>query len=436
MDLSCCDGDDPMDVDIKEEPMPFPHVVDGKMETWLLDINKQDKTTLKDWCRGFGLHYSGNKKALKNELRKFSRNQAAWDRILPGARRMHRGPRIGSKRTSKKLSVSLAENLFPGQQQQAVPCALAIAMLPTQAAQLAALQVINGKGDLDWVRTHQADNILKRFPHMDKPARDAYRAQAAGQHNTSALNDTINSGFDEIKAIIKGPYQHLLPILLASTSTPPRYSATSTTSELEPPENVQEESQASEAMTTSLPEARTLTLGNSTALTFTPDDVPFPPAPTFADDLPRLNRMWDDTSTDWDGQSALHIKDIPIAIVYWPFVYASSKVDGPWKSRQWNVLKSRHSEWKYIVQRWREGSEADFWKEFSDSTGTRMNYTAIITRLKTLRVEENDQLTEQAKEEYGDHFASTFVYKKNGKVHVMCKPADIARMYRKLQGLT
>ncbi|KAF8812058.1 hypothetical protein BYT27DRAFT_7088197 [Phlegmacium glaucopus] len=143
--------------------------------------------------------------------------------------------------------------------------------------------------------------------------------------------------------------------------------------------------------------------------------------------------MWDDTSTNWDGQSALHIKDVPIAIVYWPFVYASSKVDGPWKSRQWNVLKSRHSEWKYIVQRWREGSEANFWKEFSDSTGTRMNYTAIINRLKALRVEENSRLTEQAKKEYGDSFASTFVYRKNGQVHVMCKPADIARMYQKLQ---
>ncbi|KAF8812084.1 hypothetical protein BYT27DRAFT_7133573 [Phlegmacium glaucopus] len=423
---SCCD---PMDVDIKEEPMPFPHVVDGKMETWLLDINKQDKTTLKDWCRGFGLHYSGNKKALKNELRTFSRNQAAWDRILPGARRTHRGPRIGSKKSSKKPSASLAESLSPIQQ-QAVPHAPA--MLPTQAVQLAASQVVNGKADLDW-----ANNISKRFPHMDKPARDAYRAQAAGQHvNTSVLNDSINSGFDEIKAIINGPYQYVLPMLLASTSTPPRYSSAASTTFVEPqpesespPEDIQEGSQ----LMTISEACRTLTLGNSTTLTFTPDDVPFPPAPTFADDLPRLNRMWDDTSTNWDGQSALHIKDVPIAIVYWPFVYASSKVDGPWKSRQWNVLKSRHSEWKYIVQRWREGSEADFWKDFSDSTGTRMNYTAIINRLKALRVEENNRIAEQAKKEYGDCFASMFVYRKNGKVHVMCKPADIARMYQKLR---
>jgi hypothetical protein len=88
---------------------------------------------------------------------------------------------------------------------------------------------------------------------------------------------------------------------------------------------------------------------------------------------------------------------------------------------------------QYIVERWREGSEADFWQEFSDSTGTRVNYTAIVNRLKELRVEENGQLAEQAKKEYGDRFASMFVYRKHGQVHVMSKSADIARMYQKLR---
>jgi hypothetical protein len=168
------------------------------------------------------------------------------------------------------------------------------------------------------------------------------------------LNDSIN----EIKAIIKAPYQGLLPPTLASntprplqpssrasalcistsspasaaTSTLLQYSADGTS------QNIQEEIPSHEA--------RTLKLGNNTIISFTPDDVPLPPAPTFAHDLPRLNRMWDDTSTYWDGQSALRIKGIPIAIIYWPIIYASSKVDGPWKSGHWNILKSRHSEWK------------------------------------------------------------------------------------------
>ena len=38
MDL--CSNGEPMDVDKEEEeePMPFPHVVDGKMETQILDM--------------------------------------------------------------------------------------------------------------------------------------------------------------------------------------------------------------------------------------------------------------------------------------------------------------------------------------------------------------------------------------------------------------
>lgn len=62
-----------------------------------------------------------------------------------------------------------------------------------------------------------------------------------------------------------------------------------------------------------------------------------------------------------------------------------------------------------------------------------MNYTAIINNLKVWRAEENGRLAQQAKKEYGDQFASTFFYRKNGQVHVMCKSADIARMYQKLR---
>jgi hypothetical protein len=147
--------------------------------------SKQDKATLKDWCRGFGLHHSGNKTALKNELRVFSRNQTAWDRyvlmpffhsslflslylkfihtlfgsLLPGARRTHRGPRIGSKKkVSKKASTHLAaNNLFPSQR-AAIPHAPAT--LPTQAAQLAASQVVDDEADLNWVSTSKYDFIL------------------------------------------------------------------------------------------------------------------------------------------------------------------------------------------------------------------------------------------------------------------------------------
>jgi hypothetical protein len=93
-------------------------------------------------------------------------------------------------------------------------------------------------------------------------------------------------------------------------------------------------------------EAHTLKLRNSTIISFTPDDVPLPPAPTFTHYL-----------------STLHINGIPITIIYWVIIYASSKVDGPWKSGHWNILKSHHSEWKVCC---------------------RMNYKVIVNRLKEL----------------------------------------------------
>jgi len=55
--------------------------------------------------------------------------------------------------------------------------------------------------------------------------------------------------------------------------------------------------------------------------------------------------MWDDTSIHWGGDSALHIKGVPVAIVYWNEVYGSTK-SGPWKSKQWKGAKGAYNEWK------------------------------------------------------------------------------------------
>jgi hypothetical protein len=80
-------------------------------------------------------------------------------------------------------------------------------------------------------------------------------------------------------------------------------------------------------------------------LVFTEDDVPAPPALSFADDLPALNRMWDDTSTFWDHHSSLVIKGYPIALVYWKEVY-TSKIGKSWKPHQWKGTKGKWFEWK------------------------------------------------------------------------------------------
>lgn len=52
---------------------------------------------------------------------------------------------------------------------------------------------------------------------------------------------------------------------------------------------------------------RTLKLANDLSITFSEDEVPDPPAVGFANNIPALNRMWDDTSPAWDGHSDLVI---------------------------------------------------------------------------------------------------------------------------------
>lgn len=90
---------------------------------------------------------------------------------------------------------------------------------------------------------------------------------------------------------------------------------------------------------------RTIVLGHGQCVEFTAHDVGPPPAVSFANDLPQLNRMWDDTSKHWDGHSVLTIKGTPIPIVYWKEVYARSK-SGVWKPGHWKQVKGRWSEWK------------------------------------------------------------------------------------------
>ena len=85
---------------------------------------------------------------------------------------------------------------------------------------------------------------------------------------------------------------------------------------------------------------RRLILGDGTCLVFTEADVPDPPTTTFADNIPRLNRMWDDTSTYWNRESVLVIHGHPIPIIHWPDVYKR------WRRGDWDTIKSNYVDWK------------------------------------------------------------------------------------------
>jgi hypothetical protein len=180
-------------------------------------------------------------------------------------------------------------------------------------------------------------------------------------------------------------------------------------------------------------------------LEFTEEDIPIPPAVSFAENLALLNQMWDDAPPHWQRNSVLIIRGVPVPIVYWKTIY--SRLHGEWKG-----LKSNWSLWKVssspfvifapdsyrfqmIVTRWRLSTEANFWKEFSDDNGNRMTYTGVVKTLKANRVKQDEEIAACAKKEYGTQFSEIFVYRKNGALHVKTKPSEIAKQYRSLQNL-
>jgi hypothetical protein len=85
-----------------------------------------------------------------------------------------------------------------------------------------------------------------------------------------------------------------------------------------------------------------LILGDWTTIWFSESETPDPPAVSFAHDIPRLNGMWDDTTSHWGGSSVLVIQGRPIAITYWCNIYSYAKS----KKNQWKGMKAKWFEWK------------------------------------------------------------------------------------------
>jgi hypothetical protein len=85
-----------------------------------------------------------------------------------------------------------------------------------------------------------------------------------------------------------------------------------------------------------------------------------------------------------------------------------------------------------VVERYREGTREEFWAEFQDAKGRYLSFTAIVSRLKGERVEENERVAKRARREYGDAFASVFCYRKGSRHFTIRDPTRIANKYRML----
>lgn len=106
---------------------------------------------------------------------------------------------------------------------------------------------------------------------------------------------------------------------------------------------------------------RTLKLANDLTIRYTDQDVKDPSTLTFVEDIPGLNRMWDDTSEFWDGISELTIQGHPIPLMYWGDAYKYSG-DSRWKG-----LKSKVHGWKVSCATSRECA-ALFFSDISSPT--------------------------------------------------------------------
>lgn len=83
-----------------------------------------------------------------------------------------------------------------------------------------------------------------------------------------------------------------------------------------------------------------------------------------------------------------------------------------------------------VVERWRKGTPAEFWAEFSDADGKPFSFTAITRSLREQRMAQDKEVSKQAKYEYGDQFATLFTYRRGGKIYIMSDDASIANKYR------
>lgn len=188
---------------------------------------------------------------------------------------------------------------------------------------------------------------------------------------------------------------------------------------------------------------RPLILDDGRQLSITESDVPDPPVVSFAENIPQLNRMWDNTSCHWQNKSPLVIQGVPIPIKHWPEIYRY------WKEGQWQGTKGKWWEWKVssiclfsalrakfllqiVIERWRETTPEEFWAQFSNENGMHNSWTRIVKQITAERIEEDEKTVKRARLEYGDSFDTTFTSRKGSRHFVLVDRAAIARRYREL----
>ncbi|KAJ6622747.1 hypothetical protein B0H10DRAFT_2214073 [Mycena sp. CBHHK59/15] len=454
---------------------------------------------LKDMCRDYGLAVSGNKTRLKTCLQEFSErfcNDPADCNLAPVKRRSHKGPRDGPKKTQPKQSASrraaiidtervterskdtrttdemknlllwadrtLARLPYKPPKSEILPI-LSVPegssqgglsdrslhdRMQTIESQLAAIAASGIRGTYqasapsEWTSTSSASFTAYPMPPTDYIVYDHtestqdffpnYDTANFYEHvrlqenilinipsdvNWSHTSDyqnlhigqTFDCGYSTAPTLPSAPPQAVIPTTSAPAPCVPSAQSHSTP-------NVS---------------TRSVKLGDNTIITITVDEVKqiAVPATSFAEDIERLNQMWDDTSPHWKDDSVVKIDTHSIALVYWPEIFK--------KTGLWSAHKSNWTEWKFLIERYRQGTPDEFWTTFISKDGGKMSYTAICASLRKERKNADQNLADRARLEYGEEFEVKFSYrcsKTNAQV-VMSKASSIAKEYKRLHAL-
>lgn len=184
-----------------------------------------------------------------------------------------------------------------------------------------------------------------------------------------------------------------------------------------------------------------LAIGHGQIIRYKYSDIREPRQISFATNIVRLDRIWDDESLNWDPidctRNLLQINGTAIALRYWQTVFSGKK------NRVWSWLKKLWTEWKvipshlhkisftdlfvqYVAERYRSRGPDDFWQEFSSTKGKHFHWKAITDWLRELRSAQDERLVDRAKVEYGDRFSQVFV---NNRGKVLTDKSAIARRY-------
>jgi len=414
---------------------------------------------LKDLLRVHKQPLSGNKPTLLQRLVDFSGNPAAWNETVAGLRRPHKGPRDVTnkaqtgeeKKPRKKSQVAARRDELMGERSPAEPVQVIQRSKDTRTEQQKneviawAKRFVANNPDIQTPRQPKEFNATKMKPELDSRL-----ANIEGQLQVllatvkaSPNGDAMNIDSEPVMPpplptpLLALPplstYTNIsLPSFIPNIALPPPPSMSVPPFTMNSPlpasdsmitESITESinpttESVTESTKTATESRKVLVLGNGTRLEFFNSDVPCPPSLSFAKNIPKLGRVWDDARPEFSpSECSLKIKGNAIALKHWPVVYSYSH------DQRWRGTKGAWDTWKWIVERYHQSTPENFWEEFRDEHGHNMSFSAITRMLRKQRTEADQRLVQQQQEQLGPEFSQQY----NVRGRAMVRASAIAK---------